>query len=243
MGKTLVTIPNIRNIPFTSTSTSDFITSTVCGLDSTQGIAGTLLASVWVLRCEVPISCSTVITPWTSNVSLTVSLTRHHSILRASLPVTHSPIHCTFLITVTGCTDIWVRDQFGWILVEAGDTVLTVPSLSVMLTVITNTAGCLTAGRIDSIVKVTFVRVFITVAHFALVFLFAKSRAPRPILVEGFAVLAVISHCIMFTFTGSVNHSRNISVSFLFMHTLTGVAIAGTGASDHHAVYGEVVFF
>ena len=106
---TLITVSHWGNILLTLTLPSRLVTAPAI-VQRTQGAAGALLAAVRVLRGEVPVAGRAVITPHTTDISLTVTLTSH-SLLAGDL-VTVTVVSRPSRLTVALTADIHVSYRF-----------------------------------------------------------------------------------------------------------------------------------
>ena len=115
---TLITVSHWGNILLTLTLPSRLVTAPAI-VQRTQGAAGALLAAVRVLRGEVPVAGSAVITPHATDESFAMTLTSHSLRQLASDLVTVTLVNRPVLLAVALPADVRVSYRFLRVL-EAG---------------------------------------------------------------------------------------------------------------------------
>ena len=108
---TLITVSHFGNILLTLALPGLLVTAPAI-VNRPQGAAGALLASVRVLRGEVPVPRSAVITADPTDESLAVTLTRGGSRLQAGHLVTLTLVSRSIRLTVALSADVRVRYIF-----------------------------------------------------------------------------------------------------------------------------------
>ena len=121
LRETLVTVPDCRHIRLTL-ALSSLLVAPPAVVHGPERAAGTQLATVWVLRGEVPVAGHAVIAPSSTHELLAVTLTGHSLRLLAGPLVTHPVISRPLRHTVALSADIGVSDLLLWILRRVGSS-------------------------------------------------------------------------------------------------------------------------
>lgn len=115
LWETLVTVPYCGHIRLTLTL-ARLLVAAPAVVHRPERAAGAQLATVRILRGEVPVPRHAVIAPSSTHELLAVTLTGHSLRLLAGPLVTHSVISRPLRHTVALTADIWVSDLLLWIL-------------------------------------------------------------------------------------------------------------------------------
>ena len=141
-GHTRITLIT-NNMTFTVAKTSVGITwrTSILMQNTTIGVTFTFGTSIGIIGREWVVARFTLITSWSSNISLAVTFTSNGSFIGMGLMITDSTIGSSFRITITCNTHILILEIFGRVMEVAWFTPFTMIAFSVMLTLITVTTG------------------------------------------------------------------------------------------------------
>jgi hypothetical protein len=133
-------------------------------VDSSENVACTLFASLWVLGGQIPEALSAHIASSSLHVLLAVTRTGIDFALSIGNRVTNSVIERTQRVAVTWLACIRALNVFIWIAVEEWNALLAMLSLSVVLAVVANAATHSARVLVNGLIKVAARGVVVAVA-------------------------------------------------------------------------------